>query len=57
MSQYELIVKELRRISNRLQTLATLCEIFLIKEFPQDSDVMKAIKTLQSKLEEAEGEE
>ena len=51
------IVKELRRISNSLQMLATLCEIFLVKEFSQDSEVMETIKTLQSKLEEAEGEE
>ena len=52
-----LIVKELRRISNRLQMLATLCGIFLIKEFPQDSDVVEAVKTLRAWLEEAEGEE
>ncbi len=51
------IVTELRRISNRLQMLATLCGIFLIKEFPQDSDVVEAVKTLRARLDEAEGEE
>ena len=56
LSQYELIVTELRRISNRLQMLSKLCGMLLIKAFPQDSDVMEAIKTLQSRLEEAEGE-
>ena len=50
------IATELRRISNRLQMLATLCEIFLVKEFSQDSEVMETIKTLQAQLEEAEGE-
>ena len=50
------IVTELRRISNRLQMLAKLCGIALIKEFPQDSDVIEAIKTLQAQLEGAEGE-
>ena len=50
------IIVELRRISNRMQMLASICEIFLLKEFPQDSDVIGAVQTLQSRLEDAEGE-
>ena len=50
------IVTELRRISNRIQMLTSIFVIFLIKEFSQDADVMKAIETLRERLDDAEGD-
>lgn len=48
------VINELRRISNRIQMLCAIFEIYLVKEYSQDPEVMKAIQVLRERQDNAE---